>query len=122
MTVVAVVRLGQLEGGGHEHLVGRLGPDGVLYHPASEDASGQGVGALLAPSRSMWGSSTGPAAGSLLGNESRSPEQRRWHHWIPALETLDYPENFGFQDYQGFQDSGDGNEHWIWIVEGKINI
>ena len=70
---------------------------------------------------SMWGSSTGPAAGSLLGNESQSPEQRRWHHWIPALETIDYPENFGFQDYQGFQDSGDGNEHWIWIVEGKIN-
>ena len=39
MTVVAVVRLGQLEGGGggHKHLVGRLGLDGLLYHLASEE-------------------------------------------------------------------------------------
>ena len=49
MTVVAVARLGQMEGGevGHKHLVGHLEPDGLLYHPASEEASGQGVGALF---------------------------------------------------------------------------
>ena len=48
MTVVAVVRLGQLEGGrNHKHLVGHLGPDGLLYHPALMEASGQGVGALF---------------------------------------------------------------------------
>ena len=47
MTVVAVVRLGQLEGGEHKHLVGRMGLDGLLYHPAPEDASGQGVSALF---------------------------------------------------------------------------
>ena len=32
--------------GDYKHLVGRLGPDG-LYHPASEEASGQGVGGLF---------------------------------------------------------------------------
>ena len=43
MTVVAVVRLGQLEGeGNHKHLVGRLGQVDLLYHPAPEEASGQG--------------------------------------------------------------------------------
>ena len=50
MTVVAVVQLGQLErggGGGHEHLFGSLGQDGLLYHPALEEVSGQGVGALF---------------------------------------------------------------------------
>ena len=53
MTVVAVVRVGKLVGGGgsHKHLVGCLGPDGLLYHPAPEEASGKGVSALfqLAP-------------------------------------------------------------------------
>ena len=34
MTVVAVVLLEQLEGGSHEHLVGCLQPDGLLYHLA----------------------------------------------------------------------------------------
>ena len=38
ITVATVVRLGQLEGGGHEH----LGPDGPLYLPALEEESGQG--------------------------------------------------------------------------------
>ena len=47
MTVVAVVRLGQLEGGSHKHLVGRLGPDGLLYHTAPEEASGHGVSTLF---------------------------------------------------------------------------
>ena len=47
ITVVAVVRLGQLEGGSHKHLVGRLGPDGLLYHPDPEEACGQGVSAFL---------------------------------------------------------------------------
>ena len=49
MTVVAVVRLGQLEGGGgsHKHLVGHLGPDGLLYLPAQKEASGQGISAPL---------------------------------------------------------------------------
>ena len=49
MTVVAVVRQGQLEGGGgsHKYLVGHLGPDGLLYHPAPEEASGKGVIALF---------------------------------------------------------------------------
>ena len=46
MTMVAVVRPGQLEGGGHKQFVGLVGPDGLLYHTASEKASGQRVGAL----------------------------------------------------------------------------
>ena len=33
--------------GSLEHLVGYLGSDGLLYHPASEEASGQGIGALF---------------------------------------------------------------------------
>ena len=48
MTVVAVVRLGQLEGGGHEHLVGHLQPDGLL-------SSGLGGGVWL------WGRCPLPA-------------------------------------------------------------
>ena len=49
MTVAAVVHLGQLEGegSGHRHLVGLLGPDGLFCHPASEEASGQGIDALF---------------------------------------------------------------------------
>ena len=49
MTEVAVVRMGQLEGeeGSHKHLLGRLGLDGLLYHPAPEETSGQGVSALF---------------------------------------------------------------------------
>ena len=47
MTVVAVVRLGQLEGGSHKHFAGCLRPDGLLYHPAPEEGSGQGVSALF---------------------------------------------------------------------------
>ena len=47
MTAVAVVRQGQLKGGGHGHLVGCLGPNGLLYHPGSEGASGQEISALF---------------------------------------------------------------------------
>ena len=43
MNEPAVVRLGQLEEGGHEHFVGCLRPDDLLYHPATQEASGQGV-------------------------------------------------------------------------------
>ena len=45
--VGAVVRLGQLEGGGHEQIIGCLGPDGLLNYPASKEASGILVGALF---------------------------------------------------------------------------
>ena len=42
MTVVAVVKLGQLKWGGgegHMHLVEFLGPDDLVYHRASEKVS-----------------------------------------------------------------------------------
>ena len=44
-------------GSGHEHLVGCLRPDGLLSHPALEEASGQKVGSFFqhAPEDEGWG-------------------------------------------------------------------
>ena len=38
---------GSIGGGGHKHFVECLGPDGFPYHQASEESSGQGIGALF---------------------------------------------------------------------------
>ena len=38
---------GSIGGGSHKHLVGHLGPDGLLCHLAPVKASGQGVSALF---------------------------------------------------------------------------